>query len=460
MNSCRQAGLLARLLERLGLSLSLAFLVLVLTVANTPAWAQSTGINGGGPNGGGGGGGGSGTVTAVNTTVPAPLTGTGCSYTTSGTCAITWTAAQTANQFLATPNGSTGAVSLRTIVLADLPSGLPTGAANPTSSIGLTAINGSATTFMRSDAAPVLSLAIAPNFASPWTTSPWNWSNAEPRLALTESDQGTDLKNWDWDVQAGVFCLRTRTDADGAGVNAECFTRGTTTALANIMFGNATNNPAFQFLGTGTVTLGGGLSTNSVINGGRFQATASAVPSNGIYLPAANTLGFASNTTNRLSIDSTGAWLVGGSAGTAGQTLTSAGAGAPPTWATNTAGSFTGTLTGMSAATTATCNYTISGGVVNLTCNAGAAFTGTSNATTMTLTGAPAAIFPTAVRAPPYMAIEDNTTIVSGNLSISTSAVITFHLVVVSGTTIPPNQPFTSTGTKGLLAGWYVSYPL
>lgn len=51
-------------------------------------------------------------------TVPAPLTATGC---TGGACAITWTGAQTANQFLATPNGSTGAVSLRAIVGADVP---------------------------------------------------------------------------------------------------------------------------------------------------------------------------------------------------------------------------------------------------------------------------------------------------------------------------------------------------
>src|SRR6202034_3649197 len=39
-----------------------------------------------------GGGGGSGTVTSVNTTVPTGFTGSGCSYTTSGTCAITYTA--------------------------------------------------------------------------------------------------------------------------------------------------------------------------------------------------------------------------------------------------------------------------------------------------------------------------------------------------------------------------------
>lgn len=51
-------------------------------------------------------------------TVPAPLTATGC---TGGSCAITWTTGQTANRVLASPNGTTGAVSLRALVAADLP---------------------------------------------------------------------------------------------------------------------------------------------------------------------------------------------------------------------------------------------------------------------------------------------------------------------------------------------------
>lgn len=69
----------------------------------------------------GGGGGGSGTVTSVAMTVPAWLTVAGSPITVSGTLAVTATTGQTANEFLATPNGSTGAVGLRTIVAADLP---------------------------------------------------------------------------------------------------------------------------------------------------------------------------------------------------------------------------------------------------------------------------------------------------------------------------------------------------
>lgn len=68
------------------------------------------------------GGGGSGTVTSVALTTPSWLTVSGSPVTTSGTLAVSATTGQTANQFLATPNGSTGAVGLRAVVAADLPS--------------------------------------------------------------------------------------------------------------------------------------------------------------------------------------------------------------------------------------------------------------------------------------------------------------------------------------------------
>lgn len=191
--------------------------------------------------------------------------------------------------------------------------------ANPTASIGLTAVNGVATTALPSDAAPALSLAIAPNLASPWTSSPWDWSNAEPRQVLTESDQGADLKNWDWDLNGGLLCLRTRTDADAAGVNVLCATRGTTTAITNLTWGNATSNPTFTLSGTGTLTTGGGItvgassttiSLGGSITTGLLSVNQTSVPTNGIYRPATNTLGFATNSTLRGSYDANGKWVV------------------------------------------------------------------------------------------------------------------------------------------------------
>lgn len=440
-----------------------------------------------------------GTVTSVGLTLPSVFTVSGSPVTGTGTLAASFATGQTANQVLASPNGSTGAVGLRSLVVADLPTGIPNAnlsnsafTLNGTSvSLGGTrtlslasadfANQGTTTTVLHGNAAGNPSFAavslsadvtgtladgsLSANVAllsasNSFTGTTQQISTAEPRLKFNETDQSTDLKLWDWDLQAGVFCLRTRTDADAAGVNAECFTRGTTTALASIMFGNATNNPAYQFLGTGTVTLGGGLSTNSVINGGRFQATASSVASNGIYLPAANSLGFSSNTTNRLTIDATGAWLIGATAGTAGQVLTSNGAGTPPTWSNGATGSFTGTLTGMASATTTTCNYSISSGVVVLTCNAGTSITGTSNATSFTLTGLPAAITPSVSRNGPITRMFDNSANTTG-LAIVSGTTVTFWISTVSGTSLTvSNSGWTASGSKGLVSGWYFEYPL
>lgn len=60
-------------------------------------------------------------VSSVDMSVPSWLTVAGNPITTTGTLAVTATSGQTANRFLATPNGSTGAVSLRAIVAADVP---------------------------------------------------------------------------------------------------------------------------------------------------------------------------------------------------------------------------------------------------------------------------------------------------------------------------------------------------
>lgn len=68
-----------------------------------------------------GAGTGSGTVTSVAMSVPEGFTIGGSPVTSTGTLAISYTSGLTANQFLATPNGSTGAMSLRSIVAADIP---------------------------------------------------------------------------------------------------------------------------------------------------------------------------------------------------------------------------------------------------------------------------------------------------------------------------------------------------
>lgn len=68
-----------------------------------------------------GGGGGSGTVTSIAAgTLPSWLVWTGLPITTSGNIGLA-TPSQTANKFLASPNGGSGALSPRLIVAADIP---------------------------------------------------------------------------------------------------------------------------------------------------------------------------------------------------------------------------------------------------------------------------------------------------------------------------------------------------
>lgn len=64
---------------------------------------------------------GSGTVTSVDMSVPSFLAVSGNPITTAGTLAVTAATGQTANTVLAAPDGTTGAVSLRALVAADIP---------------------------------------------------------------------------------------------------------------------------------------------------------------------------------------------------------------------------------------------------------------------------------------------------------------------------------------------------
>jgi hypothetical protein len=73
-------------------------------------------------------------------------------------------------------------------------------AANPTGTIGLTAVNGSASTYIRSDGAPALSQSITPTWTGAHTFTNSNGivvSNATtPAVSLRESGATTNNKNW------------------------------------------------------------------------------------------------------------------------------------------------------------------------------------------------------------------------------------------------------------------------
>jgi hypothetical protein len=124
-------------------------------------------------------------------------------------------------------------------------------------------------------------------------------------------------------------------------------------------------------------------------------------------------------------------------------------------------GSFTGTLTGMSGATTGTVNYSVTNGIATLW-TTGAGITGTSDANTFTMTGLAGAVTP-AVASSGITFAQNNSVTAFCGADVSTGGVITFNLSNVAATSGPVTfggSLWTSSGTKGLSGAWQFSYAL
>lgn len=87
--------------------------------------------------------------------------------------------------------------------------------ANPSASLGLTAVNGSAATFMRSDGAPALSQSIAPTWtgAHIFQSAVTEHENAAPIIQIDETDAAANERNWLFRSNAGALTVSTATDA-------------------------------------------------------------------------------------------------------------------------------------------------------------------------------------------------------------------------------------------------------
>lgn len=114
--------------------------------------------------------------------------------------------------------------------------------------------------------------------------------------------------------------------------------------------------------------------------------------------------------------------------------------------------SYSGSLTGFASPQTITVTYTRIGNIVTISTSAAAATEGTSNVTTMTLTGMPTSIRPTnGSRGMPHI-VKDNGILTTGKVVIGTDGTMTFYKDA-------NNTAFTSSGTKGI-AGLSISYLL
>lgn len=106
--------------------------------------------------------------------------------------------------------------------------------ANPSQTIGLTAVNGSANTAMRSDGAPALSQAITPT----WTGAHiWSASGTfNDWLVSYNAAGGTDAKRWGWVASTNALTLYAVNDAFNATNPALTFTRSGYT-VTGVTFG-------------------------------------------------------------------------------------------------------------------------------------------------------------------------------------------------------------------------------
>jgi len=116
----------------------------------------------------------------------------------------------------------------------------------------------------------------------------------------------------------------------------------------------------------------------------------------------------------------------------------------------SSSGTFTGTLTGCDTAPTATITYVVSNNVVTLSWATN--LSGTSNATTKTITGLPTALIPPRIINQIAIVGDNSGTYGSGLMQLDTSGVMNFYKDV-------QGSAFTAAGTAQIRYMTF-SYPL
>lgn len=170
-----------------------------------------------------------------------------------------------------------------------------------------------------------------------WQTLGYNWQidtgyisglylSIAPSTAIGGSTFTTPIVYFSQTGQIGIGATPTRkltisgNGSQGASTGA-CIRLDNTTSgrpgiidfddSQNLNFVASTDSGVINFYtGTGTSTIKAFISNSGVINAASFVPTSSTVPSNGMYLSAANTIDFATNTTKALTLDSGGVTIM------------------------------------------------------------------------------------------------------------------------------------------------------
>lgn len=278
-------------------------------------------------------------VSSVGLSMPAGFSVSGSPIVSSGTLSVTTSlsglisgsagafvnaaASDVTGEFSGTCNSGT---YLRGDGQCQTPPGTTTGA-NPTGLVGLTANNGVAGTYTRSDGTPALSQAISP------TWSGTHAFNNAITVAGVSSDSWANL-----DLQ-NTWLLTSNSNAGQAFINSSTGTL----ARNSLSIANSARDIRVGVTSTG---FSGSAFTGAPAGEAAF-----------LYTPGSLSLTLGSNNTARLTLGTAGDWSVGGGVGTSGQVLTSNGAGTAPSWQAKGPRTIWARVNG-----TATCSYAIESG--------------------------------------------------------------------------------------------------
>jgi hypothetical protein len=206
------------------------------------------------------------------------------------------------------------------------------GGANPSATIGLTATNGSATTFMRSDAAPALNTSISPTWSGTHTFSntivgniSGNAGGTAANASQLDSQSGSYYRNASnlnsGTVPTGRLSGTYSIDIDGTAADADLFGGQNSSYYRNADNLNAGTVPSGRLSGTYAISISGTAADASLLGG-----------QNGSYYRNASNLNSGTVPSDRLS--GTYAISISGNAATA-TSATSATSASSATNATN-----------------------------------------------------------------------------------------------------------------------------
>lgn len=360
------------------------------------------------------------------------------------------------------------------------------GFANPSGTAGLTAVNGSAITAMRSDGAPAISQAIVPTWTGTHTFSGNTLSHSiAGKLSIGAPSSGNALTLTSLAGAGGLIInggssaslgIRLQ-DPGGNGVFIDIDTTNTEgsfrVAGTGASLGLYTGGAARQSISsTGNVTIaapssGVAFSATGIASSfaGRFVAPNSAGVSLGLQVQAGtNSLDQAFGVENASAgadlfrVQGDGGVIVGApTGGNQGPGTLNAGnlyvnGVAVATGTGTTTGTFTGTFTGFAAGNTGTCTWTKTGNTVTLFMPTNLA---TSNATSFTMTGLPAAIQPATLTQSVSLTGDTQS---NGAQALSPNAVITAASGTVTFHTGGGGANWASAGNKGWSVGASITY--